>query len=379
MCLGWKNNGDGSGMMSFQKIAPSTSSAYLFLMVTLLFGFPLLVGYYRFDYEYSIHVLIPYLTASTIITILLVISTRKTDAYKATSLSKRLSFGQVENVEIKRNNNPSDVARRFPKLSFPIMLLLVASTVILFGVLSFIVVSSYPFPPPLRIVTFLGEVYVVMLVATSIVVFPRILHRAFPILGQILKERKYALMAIIFASLFALVYLLLVNQIIVAGYNVELTVPASLVGGTYPNAFAMTPGVVNQPLLDLVYLPVLLVQLSPQINLILIPFEMVFVTLLSLLVAFNVTMAYYLISEKNGLKCSTKGAALSTGGSFLGLTATCPTCLAPTIVSVIFGGVSTATTIFSNFNGVVLPPVLSVAVLLLSAAYLSRELKRRDE
>lgn len=151
----------------------------------------------------------------------------------------------------------------------------------------------------------------------------------------------------------------------------------SLVGGAYPNALAMTPAAVNQPLLDLVYLPTLLVQPSPQINLILIPFEMVFVTLLSLLVASNVTMAYYLISSKSALSCSTKGTVLSTSGSFLGLTATCPTCLAPTIVSVIFGSVSTAATIFSNFNGVVVPPVLSVGILLVSTAYLSRAIKKR--
>ncbi|MCL4518696.1 MAG: hypothetical protein M1587_05810 [Thaumarchaeota archaeon] len=343
-------------------------------MATMLFGLPLLVGYYGFDYEYLLHVLVPYLIVSAVVILFLVINARRMRAYKTAATTKpfELSFPPTYDSNTHKNCTPN-VFRRFPNL---IILLLAVPTLILFSVLTFISRTSYPFPPPLNVMTPLGEAYIVMLITTSIVISPRILFWAFPILKQILVGRKYALTALVFALFFAVVYLLLVNQIIIAGYNVALTVPASLIGGGYPNALAMTPAAVDQPLLDLVYLPTLLVQPSPQINLILIPFEMVFVTLLSLLVASDVTMAYYLVSSKSALSCSTKGTALSTGGSFLGLTATCPTCLAPTIVSVIFGSVSTATTIFSNFNGVVLPPVISVAILLLSTAYLSRTIKK---
>ena len=354
----------------------STSSGYLFLMATMLFGLPLLIGYYGLDFAYTIRVLIPYLIVSAVATILLIVRARKANI-GGTTLDEAVSL-QVRNKQAD-NDKKSSLIEKFIHVPKTIILIFVASTLILFGNLDFITVSSYPFPPPLATVTLLGELYILLLFVTAALVIPRILWRAFPDLPQILEQRKYALIGIIFASCFALVYLLLVNQIIIAGYNVQLTVPASLVGGTrYPYAFAMTPAVVNQPLLDLVYLPVVIVQLSPQINLILIPFEMIFVTLLSFLVATNVVMAHYLITRRSGFRCSTRGTAISTGGSFLGLTATCPTCLTPTIVSVIFGGVSTATTIFSNFNGVVLPPVLSVAALLLSAWYLSRGIKKSD-
>ena len=353
----------------------TTSSAYLFSMVTMLFGLPLIVGYYGFDYGYLLHVLVPYLAISAVVIALLVAHTRirKPSRTPTNPIEPISSLGDDK----ADKNNGLSVFTKFTPFPSWMIPALISPTVILFAALSFIAVTAYPFPPPIKIITLLGEAYIVLLIATSIVAFPRILFWAFPVLRQIIRLKKYALVALIFSSLFAMVYLLLVNQIIVAGYNVELTVPASLVGGAYPNALAMTPAVVNQPLLDLVYLPTLLVQLSPQINLILIPFEMVFVTLLSLLVASNVTMAYYLISSKSALSCSTKGTALSTSGSFLGLTATCPTCLAPTIVSVIFGSVSTAATIFSNFNGVVVPPVLSVGILLVSTAYLSRAIKKR--
>jgi len=132
----------------------------------------------------------------------------------------------------------------------------------------------------------------------------------------------------------------------------------------------------EQPVLNLVYLPIIIVQLSPTVNLILIPFEMVFVTILSLLVGTNIAMAHFLITE-SGLRCSTKGAALSTSGSILGLTATCPTCLVPAFVSVISGGLTSVTAIYSNVYGVIFPPVLSLAALLLSVIYLTRKIKSK--
>ncbi|MHB8567124.1 MAG: hypothetical protein ACYC7D_11400 [Nitrososphaerales archaeon] len=363
--------------MSYYRVLSRTiSSAYLVSMATMLFGLPLLVGYYGFDYEYLLHVFVPYLIISSVAILFLVINARRMRREcKTTATTKPFEFYSSPTSDSNEHKNSAPGA--FGKIPNWLILVLAVPTLILFSVLTFISKASYPFPPPLNIITPLAGVYFVILIVTSIVAFPRILLWAFPILKQILADRKCALTALIFALFFAVVYLLLVNQIIIAGYNVGLTVPASLLGRGYPNALAMTPAAVNHPLLDLVYLPTLLVQLSPQINLILIPFEMVFVTLLSLLVASNVTMAYYLASSKSALSCSTKGTALSTGGSFLGLTATCPTCLAPTIVSVVFGGASTAATIFSNFNGVVLPPVLSVAILLLSTAYLSRTIRKR--
>lgn len=187
-----------------------------------------------------------------------------------------------------------------------------------------------------------------------------------------LRKEKYSLLATIFSLSFSFVYLLRVNQIVISGYNIEGTTPSFL---GYPSFFAMHSGI-NNIFVYFVYLPTLIVQISPAINLTVIRFEVVFATLLSLLVASNVVMAHYLISN-SGLKCSTKGTTLSTGGSILGLTATCPTCLVPTFVSVIFGGVTATMVSFSNLYGVVLPPVISVAVLILSVLYLQKAITKR--
>jgi hypothetical protein len=84
-----------------------------------------------------------------------------------------------------------------------------------------------------------------------------------------------------------------------------------------------------------------------------------------------------LSDKKSGFKCCTRGTAMSTGGSILGLTATCPTCLVPTFVSVIFGGITVGEAAYSNIYGAVLPPILSVATLLASLAYLSKSVKTR--
>jgi hypothetical protein len=113
------------------------------------------------------------------------------------------------------------------------------------------------------------------------------------------------------------------------------------------------------------------------ISVFIIPFEMIFAPLLALLTASNITMTYYLI-KNNGLRCCTKGTVMSTGGSILGLTATCPTCLIPSFVSVIFGGITAGEAVYSNVYGAVLPPILSVATLFLSLAYLSKSIKEKE-
>ncbi|MHB1868955.1 MAG: hypothetical protein ACYCPP_08420, partial [Nitrososphaerales archaeon] len=249
---------------------------------------------------------------------------------------------------------------------------LLVLTVGLFLVISSIVASAYPEVVPLSILDPFGAAYIISLIFASILVSGRIIYRAFPVLRGLLAQQKYAVLAFVFSISFSIVYLLLVNQIIISGYNVEGTAPSF---SGYPSWFVMLPPAHNF-FIYLVYLPVILVQISPAINLIIVPFDVVFAAFLSLLVASNVVMAHYLISN-SGLKCSTKGTALSTGGSILGLTATCPTCLVPSFVSVIFGGITATVVSFSNVYGVVLPPVVSVATLLASLFYLSRAIRKR--
>ena len=101
---------------------------------------------------------------------------------------------------------------------------------------------------------------------------------------------------------------------------------------------------------------------------------MLFTVVLSMLTSSAVILSYYLV-RNSSLKCCAKGTMMSTGGSILGLTATCPTCLVPSFVSVVFGGVTAAEIAYSNVYGAVLPPILSVGALVVSLAYLSKKVK----
>ena len=335
----------------------STSDAYLLLMTSLLLGLPLLTGYYSANPSFFYWALAPYFAATISIAIFLVHS------------QSRLPKSYPANWNTWQGNSWFTT---FNSLPIQFVYAFVAMAALLFLAIDSLVMSSYPSVVPLSVLDLLGAGYVFALSIASVVCFSRIIYRAFPILRNIFAESKYSIIAAAFSISFCIVYLLLVNQIVISGYNTEGTAPSFL---GYPSWFAMSPGVKNI-FIYLVYLPTLIVQISPAVNLIIIPFEVVFATLLSLLVSTSVVLAHYLISN-SGFRCSTRGTALSTGGSILGLTASCPTCLVPTFVSVLFGGVSATVLSFSNLYGVVLPPILSVAILILGAQYLQRLIKSR--
>ena len=358
---------------SLRTFEASTSSAYLFLMVSLLIGLPLLTAHYIVDPGFYTAALIPYLAISAIITVYIIRSSQGTGR-------------KIVPVAYEMNSPPrTTFISKFNSLSTYFEMGVVSLMVAAFGAMRFVINSYYPSPPPQtgnlfaempHAADFLSAAYLLLLLAACILVFSKIVYSSFPVLGKILSGRKYALMAVVMSVSFAFVYLLLVNQILIQGINTTSgigEVPSP--GNVYPFAHVFTVGI-QQPFLNLVYIPYAIVQLSPQFNLLFVPFEIVFTVILALLVASNVVMAHYLISN-SGLACSTKGAVLSTGGSILGLTATCPTCLVPTFVSVIFGGVVAAEAVYSNIYGVVLPPVLSVGTLILSLVYLSRMIKKR--
>ncbi len=358
-----------------RNFAASTSAAYLFLMASLLIGLPLLTAHYIVDPGFYAAALIPYLAISAIIAMYII--------RRSQGINRRIPTGAPYGMP---GGSPrSTFIVKFNSLSAYFVLGVVSLMVAVFGAMRFVVYSSYPTPPPQTGNLFggsptatdlLGAAYILLLLIVCILGFSKIVYSSFPALRTILSERKYALMATVMSVSMAFVYLLLVNQILIEGVNTTSVygeVPSP--GNVYPFAHVFTVGI-QQPFLNLVYIPYALVQLSPQFNLLIVPFEIVFTVILSLLVASIVVMAHYLISN-SGLACSTKGAVLSTGGSILGLTATCPTCLVPTFVSVMFGGVVAAEAIYSNFYGVVLPPILSVATLLLSLVYLSRMIEKR--
>lgn len=334
-------------------------------MGALLFGLPLLTAYYNVNASFYFSALISYLIIAVSIAILLILLSlrRNKSVGSITSSSPPPYYGK---------SSKSGFVPRFNTIPTYLILGLFTLMVVLFGWMRYLVDSYYPYPPP-RFTDYVGGGYIVLLTVVSILGISRLVYLSFPILRKILQGKRYGLMSIVISVAFAFVYLVLVNQLLIEGYNVVGNVaPPSNV---YPFIHVFTVGI-QQPLLNLFYLPYVIVQISPQVNLLIVPFEVIFVVLLSFLVASNVVMAHYLISN-SGLSCSTKGTVLSTGGSILGLTATCPTCLAPTFVSVIFGGVVAAEAAYSSIYGVVLPPVLSVATLVISIVYLSRMIKKR--
>jgi hypothetical protein len=353
----------------------SNSFAYLFLMATLLIGLPLLTANEIVNPDFYRVALVPYLVLSGTIALFII---------------RRSEFGERKAIPFRGNVVASNHVSRnlILKLnSIPTYFALGILTllVIVFGAFRIIVNSYYPYPPPQignlldgtpTLVDILGASYILLLIVASVICFSKLISASFPLLRKILSEKKYALMGTIMCVSFAVVYLLLVNQILIEGLNTpngigEVPSPNNV----YPYIHVFSLGI-QQPFLNLVYLPYSTVQISPSFDLLLVPFELVFTVILSLLVASNVVMAHYLISN-SGLACSVKGTVLSTGGSILGLTATCPTCLVPTFISVIFGGVVAAEAVYSNIYGVVIPPIVSVATLVLSIVYLSNTIKKR--
>lgn len=346
----------------FRSFSPSTSTAYLFLMLALLFGFPLLTVYYNVSSTFYFAVIFPYLLLTGIVTLLLLY----------------LSNKKVSNSLLSINGNnvaPSTCTfiAKFNSLPMYAIMALASLTLISFLAERILVGQAYPYPPSSNAGA-IGAVYILLLVITSVLGFARVLYRGFPILRRVLQDRKYTFLVVILSGAFSIVYLIEVNQIVLTGFSNPSYIPTP--SNSYPFAYVFTVGV-QQPFINLVYLPYVLVQLNPIVNLLIIPYEMVFAVILSLLVASSIVMTHYLVSNNFGASCSTKGGTLSTAGSLIGMCATCPTCLVPAFITVVFGGIATAEAAFSNIYGVVIPPIVSVALLLVSLFYISRTIKKR--
>ncbi|MDE1852841.1 MAG: hypothetical protein KGI38_03730 [Thaumarchaeota archaeon] len=327
-------------------------------MVSLLFGLPLLTGYTYVDSGFYVFALIPYLIAVVSIALLLLY----------------LAGGRANDVTSIRQGGAKTFATSFisgfNSVSVYVIMTIATVMVTFYLAMRILILSAYPYPPP-SLASLFGGAYVVLLIAVSVMSFPRIIYHAFPVVALVLKERKYALLAIILSVSFAIVYLLLVEQIVIIGYNEPSGVPPP--AGQYPflNVFTVGP---RELLVGMVYLPYVLIQINPFVTIFVVPFEAIFAVLLSSLTSASVVLGYYLVGN-SGLRCCARETTFSTGASILGLTATCPTCLVPSFVSVIFGGITAAEAAYSNVYGAVLPPMLSVAALLLSLVYLSRKVK----
>jgi hypothetical protein len=351
-----------------QRVVPTTSIAYLFLMAALLFGLPLLTSYYGVNPTFYSLALIPYLEVSVGVTFLILY------------LSRRVPNNCLTPFVRLEKPCTSTLFVRFGSVSVYVPMALVTAVVLAYSGMRIFVDFSFPYPPEYSgitniLATGFGLSYLFLLVPTVVLGFSGTLLRIFPILRRILEQRKYALTAVILFLSFAFIYLLLVNQIVIAGFNTIGNVSSPT--NTYPYFHIFTFGP-QQIYLNLVYIPYAVVQLTPSVNMLIIPFEIVFAIILSTLVASNVTLTYYLISNSKFRSCS-RGTVISTGGSIIGLTATCPTCLVPSFVSAIFGGITAAEVVYENIYGVVLPPVLSITTLTISLVYLSRLVKTNTD
>src|SRR5579875_2902625 len=83
-------------------VSPSNSGAYLFLIVTLLFGLPLLTAYYNVDSAFYFWAIIPYVFISILVAFLLILSAQRKSTLEGT-LS--ISGGNTRSSFITRFNS----------------------------------------------------------------------------------------------------------------------------------------------------------------------------------------------------------------------------------------------------------------------------------
>ena len=241
-----------------------------------------------------------------------------------------------------------------------------------FGLMKYLIALSYPAPSPQAGLA--GGVYVVALGAAAAAGFPVLAEAAFPFLKGALADRRLRASAILIGAVYFVTYEILVNEILVTGYNAP---PGNIIAppsASYPWVHVFTSGPnPAQAIETVIYTPYVLVQVNQYVNFVFQPFELALAVAISVLVASAVVATYHLVkrNEKMGGACSVS-ATLSGVGAFLGYTATCPSCLAPTLVSVVFGGLATVQTVYSNLWGAVVPPVVSVIALTVSLYIIGR-------
>lgn len=340
--------------------------AYIFWIASLMFGLPLLSSFYLVQYtsNSALTVLIPYAIACGIIGLVILAkgslkSDLQPDAYP--------------------NQHPTiDGSEKQSSYMFGYLALLFATLALIsYFLMKHFVGLDYPSPNSIS-AAISGIVYLVSISAAALTGLPFLLTKLFPSLRRALAFRKnFSKIVIVIGATYFVIYLLLVNQIVITGFN---TTPGNYVsspGDIYPFVYVFTSGPPPTALLEsTVYVPQILIQLNQSFNLVIMPFEIVFAIILSALVASSIAVTYFIIRDSSKHSCLT-GASLSGLGGFFGFTATCPTCLAPTLVSIFFGGVSaTVPSIYSHVSGIILPPLISISALAIGIIVLDYQAKR---
>lgn len=330
--------------------------SYRFFVASLMFGLPLLISDYAVSQGGALAwpPVALYLAASLAVGLLLLLRRGRPKGVRP----------ELESTKPLASGGSS----RGPFAALALATVAVAA----FGAMRYLMASSYPSPSAPA--DFAGGVYVVALGAAAAVGFPYVTVAAFPFLKQAFSDRRLRLSAFLLAALYFLTYEVLVNEIVVTGFN---TPPGNFVqspSGVYPWAYAFTTGPAPGNFIETaIYSPYVLVQLNQYVNFYFQPFELALAVAISVLVASAVVATYNLVrtSERMGGACSAS-ATLSGVGAFLGYTATCPSCLAPTLVSVVFGGLATVQAAYSNLWGAVVPPLVSLLALLVSLYVVGR-------
>jgi hypothetical protein len=333
-----------------------------------MFGLPLLSSFYAVSYlPYSaVKIIAPYLIASALV--------------GAAILFWRPGKNEGED---KPPSRPLDLMAdgsksRSYKLGY-ISLVFATLAVVSYWFLRYFVNISYPSPNS-EFAGIAGLFYLVTISMAAIFGIPFLLSQAFPTLRTLFASRSsLKKIAIIIGACYFVIYLLLVNQIIITGFN---TPPFNYVpspSGSYPFAYVFYSGPApNSALESAFYVPQITLQLSPLVNVLLMPFELVLAVTLSTLVSASIVITYTMIKNASRQACLT--GAISGLGGFFGFTATCPMCLAPTLVSVFLGGVSaTVPSFYSHLPGVLIPPLVSVAALVAGIAFLNFQMVRLSD
>jgi len=316
-----------------------------------MFGLPLLSSFYLVQYSsYSlVKYLVPYVLTSLIIGFFI--------------LSFRKKSWEIPNDARETIVSPNEKSRESLKLAY-LSLSFATISVFSYWVMKYLVAVAYPSPNS----EYAGLTALVYLISLTLAVgsgIPFLLTRIFPVIKNAFAfDRNYSKIAVIIGIAYFVTYLILVNQIILVGFN---TPPGNYVpspSGSYPFGFVFTAGPPPTSVVEsAIYVPQILLQLNQFFSLIVLPFEVILATVLSSLVAATVVATLYIIRHSSTHSCLT-GATVSGLGGFFGFTATCPTCLVPTLISVFFGGVSsTFPSIYSHLAGVVLPPIVSILAL----------------
>ncbi len=337
--------------------------AYFFWIAALMFGLPLLTSYYYVQTisNFATSILVPYILLVAAIGFII----WRLKAGGSTDL-KRFDDRHRDKTDVGKAGNRSYF------LAF-VAVILATLAVASFGAMKYFLAKAYPLPSAQA--DFFGGAYLLFISLGVAIGFPVLLYLVFPTFrASVSGDRKEILLAALIGAVYFVTYLVLVNQIVVTGYN---TPPGNYVAspvGTYPYIHVFTAGPPPSAGAEsLVYVPMALFQLNQYFNFIIQPFEIIFGILLSTLVAVTIVVTRMLIGGASGHSCYT-GAAVSGLGGFIGFTATCPTCLVPTMISVLFGGFSSVASVqllYSNLFGVLVPPVVSIVALLASLLLLN--------